>query len=249
MESTIVKAKAISALKDIPILVIWDSVAATSPKQELEGEYDASTIGLNARVIGKGMRKIVGVIGQNNVTLLCLNQTRTKVGFVMGDPTVVPGGAAIPFHASIRIDLRGGSHIKENGIVKGIQVHSTIKKNKIARPYRKATFNIIFGRGIVEHVEILDVLRRRCEAKDLPPVTFGEFTYSITGNGGHKDLLITDKDGVVIHEKKVTKTQFGELFNDPVFGSHMENFMEAVYTSNTIDMSGGSDEGGTDENE
>jgi recombination protein RecA len=80
IETTILKAKQIPASKNIPILVIWDSVAATSPKAELEGEYEANTMGLQARVISKGMRKIVGVIGQNNVTLLCLNQLRTKFG-------------------------------------------------------------------------------------------------------------------------------------------------------------------------
>jgi len=81
IESTIVKAKQVVD-KNVPILVIWDSVAATSPKAELEGEYEDNTIGLQARVISKGMRKITGVIGQNNVTLLCLNQIRDKIGCV-----------------------------------------------------------------------------------------------------------------------------------------------------------------------
>lgn len=81
IESTITKAKAVVE-KNVPIVVIWDSVAATSPKAELEGEYEDNTIGLQARVISKGMRKITGVIGQNNVTLLCLNQIRDKIGCV-----------------------------------------------------------------------------------------------------------------------------------------------------------------------
>jgi recombination protein RecA len=81
IESTITKAKQIIE-KNVPIVVIWDSVAATSPKAELDGEYDDNTIGLQARVISKGMRKITGVIGQNNVTLLCLNQIRDKIGCV-----------------------------------------------------------------------------------------------------------------------------------------------------------------------
>jgi recombination protein RecA len=84
IESTIVKAKQIVE-KNVPILVIWDSVAATSPKAELDGEYEDNTIGLQARVISKGMRKITGVIGQNNVTLLCLNQLRTAIGCVSPD--------------------------------------------------------------------------------------------------------------------------------------------------------------------
>jgi recombination protein RecA len=84
IESTVLKAKQVID-KNVPILVIWDSVAATSPKAELDGEYEDNTIGLQARVISKGMRKITGVIGQNNVTLLCLNQLRTAIGCVSPD--------------------------------------------------------------------------------------------------------------------------------------------------------------------
>jgi recombination protein RecA len=87
IESTVVKAKSILD-KGIPILVIWDSVAATSPKAELDGDYDQNTMGLQARVISKGMRKLTGVIGQNNVTLLCLNQVRENIGCVSPDTTV-----------------------------------------------------------------------------------------------------------------------------------------------------------------
>lgn len=87
IESTILKAKSIN--KNIPVTVVWDSVAATSPKQELLGEYDANTIGLQARVISKGMRKITGVIGQNNVMLICLNQTRSKIGCVSPETKLI----------------------------------------------------------------------------------------------------------------------------------------------------------------
>ena len=88
IESTITKAKQIIE-KNVPILVIWDSVAASSPKAELDGDYDQNTVGLQARVISKGMRKLTGVIGQNNVTLLCINQVREKIGVLHGDPTCV----------------------------------------------------------------------------------------------------------------------------------------------------------------
>lgn len=87
IEDTILKAK--SLVKDVPILVIWDSIAATSPLAELNGEYEDNTVGLQARVISKGMRKITGVIGQNNVTLLCLNQLRDAIGVMHGDPQCV----------------------------------------------------------------------------------------------------------------------------------------------------------------
>ena len=108
-ESTIMKAKALQ--KDVPVTIIWDSVAATSPKAELAGEYDKDSIGLQARAISKGMRKITGIIANQNVLLVCLNQIRTKMGVLYGDPTTTPGGVAIPFHASVRIKLGAGSPI------------------------------------------------------------------------------------------------------------------------------------------
>ena len=95
-ESTILKAQGLD--KDVPITIIWDSVAASSPKAELDGDYDKNSIGLNARAISKGMRKITGVIGQTNTLMVCLNQTRTKIGVMYGDPTCVD-----PFTTKIKI--------------------------------------------------------------------------------------------------------------------------------------------------
>lgn len=229
MESTITKAKTIIS-KDVPILVVWDSVAATSPKQELEGDYDKDTIGLNARVISKGMRKIIGVIGQNNVTLLCLNQIRTKIGFVLGDASMVPGGKSIPFHSSVQVKLTGGSLIKEGDVVKGIHVTATIVKNKVAKPWKKVVFDILFGKGITEGEYLLDVLRKRCEADE--PVTKNDKTYVISGAQQWKTFTLIDKDGVVQLEKKFTKNQFGDLLNDPDVGPHLLDMVEIVLTGN-----------------
>jgi recombination protein RecA len=158
-EKTMIKARAMQ--KDVPVVIIWDSVAATSPKAELLGEYDANSIGLQARTISKGMRKITGEIGNNNVLFVALNQTRTKIGVMYGDPTTTSGGKAIPFHSSVRIQLFGGNQLKDKyGDVIGIQVKAKTIKDKVAPPFRKVEFEIHFGHGIKEHKQIFELLRK-----------------------------------------------------------------------------------------
>ena len=237
IESVILKAKQLPASKNVPILVIWDSVAASSPKAELEGNYDKDTIGLQARAISKGMRKIVGVIGQNNVTLLCLNQLKTAIGVMYGDPDVTPGGRAIPFHASVRIRLSSGNQVKDAaGNVIGIHVIATIKKNKIAPPFRKYFFDIVFGKGIVEHEYVLDEVRSHCEKnKVLTDYTdakgnVSKVELSITGTGAWKTFAVNDAaTGEVLIEKKFTKNGFDEIMNDPAYKPFVDKIIDAAY--------------------
>ena len=237
MESTIIKAKAVIG-KNIPILIVWDSVAATSPKAELEGDYDQNTMGLQARVISKGMRKITGVIGQNNVTLVCLNQTRSKIGIVMGDPTTTPGGAAIPFHASVRIALTGGSNIKnKDGNVVGINVHATIKKNKVAPPQRYVEFAIMFGRGLDESESLFDLLRTTCEKSEDGCIKREDknLSYLIEGTGAWKTFKVWPSNDAknVLVEKKFNKSDFGELLSSKEYGAYLEDMIEQVLVVNT----------------
>lgn len=228
-EKTIIKAKAME--KDVPITIIWDSVAATSPKAELLGDYDKETIGLNARVISKGMRKITGLIANEKVLFICLNQIREKIGVMYGDPTTTPGGKAIPFHASVRIKLGAGQQIKDKkGNIVGINVSAKLIKNKVAPPFRSCDFEIHFGKGIFEHEQVFDVLRRHC--KDNGSVEHDGLAMSIEGTGAWKSLTICDAStGDIVDEKKFYKTEFNEVWESQQYKPYIDKIFEAAYTN------------------
>jgi len=224
-ESTILKAKAMN--KDVPVTIIWDSVAASSPKAELMGDYDKDSIGLQARAISKGMRKITGVIANQNVLMVCLNQTRVKIGVMYGDPTVTPGGKAIPFHASVRIKLGAGQPIQDkNKNVVGINVSAKTIKNKVAAPFRDCKFEIHFGIGIKEHEQLFDELRRAGKR------TVGKNTYRASGNGAWKEFtVINTETGEVLAEKKFYKAEFYRLLSDPKYEPYLNVLIDAVMSS------------------
>ena len=221
-EKTIMKAKGMA--KDIPITIVWDSVAASSPKAELLGEYEKDTIGLQARAISKCMRKITGIIGDQSILFVILNQIRTKIGVLHGDPTTTPGGMAIPFHASVRIKLSSGMPIKNKADeVIGINVIAKTIKNKVAAPFRTANFEIHFGRGIVEHEQLFDVLR------DAGERTVGDNILVASGNGAWKIFTVTSiSQSKVIIEKKFYKSDFNEMLVSPVYGPYLQDLIEAV---------------------
>lgn len=244
IESTITKAKQVLE-KNIPILVIWDSIAATSPKAELDGDYDQNSIGLQARAISKGMRKITGVIGQNNVTLLCINQIRDAIGVMHGDPTTTPGGKAIPFHSSVRIRLGSGNQVKDkNGNPIGIHTTVTIKKNKVAAPFRKCEFDIIFGKGIVEDEYLFDEIRSYCKTNG--PVKRDGIEINVSGEGAWKELTVTNsKTGEVTLEKKFYKSDFGGMMKDEKYRGYLLTAIDAALVTTGGEPSGeGDGEGG-----
>ncbi len=221
-ESTIAKARGLN--KKVPITIVWDSVAASSPKAELVGDYDKDSIGLQARAISKGMRKITQVIGNTNTLFIALNQTRTKIGVMYGDPTTTPGGMALPFHSSVRIKLGAGSPIKnKDGDVVGINVSAKSIKNKVAPPFRTCQFEIHFGVGVKEHEQVTDLLR---SSED---VTVDGKTYSIEGSGAWKTLAVSDeKTGEVLVEKKFTKSGMEDLLKSPDYSPHIELMLEHI---------------------
>ena len=182
------------------------------------------------------MRKITGVIGQTNSLFVILNQIRTKIGVMYGDPTTTPGGKAIPFHSSVRIKLGAGQQIKDKkGNIIGINVSAKTIKNKVAPPFRKCDFEIHFGKGISEHEQAFDVLRRFC--KDSGPVAFGPYQASVEGTGAWETLIVAETEtGEIKIEKKFYKTDFGEVWRDPEYSK----FVNAVFNAAYADIVGDS---------
>jgi recombination protein RecA len=193
----------------IDILVI-DSVAALVPKAEIEGEMGDSKMGLQARLMSQALRKLTGTISKTGCCCIFINQLRDKIGVMFGNPETTTGGNALKFYASVRLDVRRISQIKDTDEVSGNRVKVKIVKNKVAPPFRVAEFDIMFGEGISKVGEIIDLgVEHNIVKKAGSWFSYGE-TRLGQGRDGVKQLLLDNPELMEELENKIKAEVTGE---------------------------------------
>ncbi len=176
----------------IDVLVV-DSVAALIPRSELEGEVGDTVVGALARLMSQAMRRLAGAISKNNCTVVFINQLRQKIGVMYGNPETTPGGLALKYYASVRIDVRRIETLKVNGEMIGNRTRAKVVKNKVAPPFREAEFDIMYGEGISRVGEIID-LGVKLEIIDKAGAWFTVDGQRIQGRDGVKEYLLKNDE-------------------------------------------------------
>jgi len=192
-------------------VIVIDSVAALVPKGEIEGEMGDSKMGLQARLMSQALRKLTGTISKTNCCCIFINQLREKIGVMFGNPETTTGGNALKFYASVRLDIRRTSQIKDSDEVSGNRVKVKIVKNKVAPPFRIAEFDIMFGEGISKAGEIIDLgVEYNIIKKAGSWFSYGD-TKLGQGRDAVKNLLLDNPDLMDELETKIRTEVSGEV--------------------------------------
>ena len=195
-------------------IIVIDSVAALVPKAEIEGEMGDSKMGLQARLMSQALRKLTGTISKTGCCCIFINQLREKIGVMFGNPETTTGGNALKFYASVRLDIRRISQIKDSDEVSGNRAKVKVVKNKLAPPFRIAEFDIMFGQGISKAGEIIDL----GVEYDIIKKAGSWFSYGDTklgqGRDGVKQILLDNPDLMDELEAKITAIVTGEKLDE-----------------------------------
>lgn len=184
-------------------VIVLDSVAALVPKAEIAGEMGELQVGLIARLMSQALRKLTGVISKSNTCAIFINQIRHKIGVIYGSPETTPGGMALKFHSSIRCDIRRIATIKKGDAIIGSRTRVKIVKNKLAPPFKKAEFDIIYGEGISKYGELVDLgVDLKLIQKAGSWYSYGEERIG-QGRDAVMELLKTNKDITEKIEKRI----------------------------------------------
>ncbi len=212
-------------------LVVIDSVAALIPRAELDGEVGEVTVGALARLMSQAMRRLAGIISKNNCTVIFINQLRQKIGVMYGNPETTPGGLALKYYSSVRLDVRRTEILKVNGVMVGNRTKVKVVKNKVAPPFREAEFDIMYGEGISRLGEVVDV-GIELDIIDKAGAWFTVFGQRVQGKDAVKKYLAENPDKCAEVEEQI-KQNFHKLAGtkEPTSSSASSDAKKAVDVS------------------
>ena len=209
-------------------VVVVDSVAALVPRAEIEGEMGDSHMGLQARLMSQALRKLSGIVKQSNCLLIFTNQLRQKIGVMFGNPETTTGGMALRFYASVRIDIRRTEAIKDSGEVIGNRTKVTIKKNKVAPPFRICEFDIMYNQGISKAGDILDIAaEENIVEKRGAFYSYGEHRLA-QGRENAKTYLEANPQLMFTIENRVREAKGLLLLDSPAFAEALEEMPDML---------------------
>lgn len=192
-------------------VIVIDSVAALTPKAEIEGEMGDQHMGLQARLMSQALRKLAGIISKSNTTVIFINQIRHKIGVMFGNPETTPGGNALKFYASVRIEIRRAAQIKQGEVIIGNRVKIKVVKNKVAPPFRACEFDIMYNEGISLAGDLIDVgLKFGALSKNGNSYSVGEEKLGVGRETARLALKANPKMMATIRKEIIKKVEEGE---------------------------------------